>query len=258
MRRHIPSVLALLPTQRSMDVLLATLDDPDGFLRYKAIAAIEKLRRDHPDLILAREPIEALVLKESARYYEYLTLRFNLLQRNADAQKSLLVRALDDKLDRTLDRIYRLLGLIYPWKDIAAARYTIEHGDGRKRAAAIEYIDNLLGGADSQERDADYRRLPDGGKGAARPPHAQDRAGRSRADRLAARARRRSSRRCGRYPFRRTAPAVVALQRPRTLAGAPAGADWYVFEAASWALAPTGFGEAARSLDGAAAGGRAG
>ena len=27
----------------------------------------------------------------------------------------------------TLDRIYRLLGLIYPWKDIAAARWTIEH-----------------------------------------------------------------------------------------------------------------------------------
>ena len=46
-RRHIPSVLALLPTQRSMNVLLDALDDPDGFLRYKAVAAIEKLRRDH-------------------------------------------------------------------------------------------------------------------------------------------------------------------------------------------------------------------
>ena len=146
-RRHIPAMLALLPTQRSMDVLLATLDDPDGFLRYKAVVAIEKLRRDHSDLVLEREPIEALVLKETARYYRYLTLRFNLVQRSADAQKSLLVRALADKLDRTVDRIYRLLGLIYPWKDIVAARYTIEHGDGRKRAAAVEYIDNVVGGA---------------------------------------------------------------------------------------------------------------
>ncbi len=146
-RRHIPSVLAWLPTQRSMNVLVATLDDPDGFLRYKAVVAIEKLRREHSDLILEREPIEALVLKETARYYSYLTLRFDLVQNGADAQKSLLVRALDDKLDRTVDRIYRLLGLIYPWKDIVAARYTIEHGDGRKRAAAVEYIDNLVGGA---------------------------------------------------------------------------------------------------------------
>ena len=148
-RRHIPSVLALLPTQRSMNVLLATLDDPDGFLRYKAVVAIERLRRDRADLTLEREPIEALVLKETVRYYGFLTLRFDLAQgkTKTDAQLPLLVRAIDDKLDRTVDRIYRLLGLIYPWKDIVAARYTIEHGDGRKRAAAIEYIDNLVGGA---------------------------------------------------------------------------------------------------------------
>ncbi len=146
-RRHIPSVLAWLPTQRSMNVLVDTLADPDGFLRYKAVVAIEKLRRDHADLALEREPIEALVLKETARYYGYLTLRFSLVQINADVQKSLLVRAIDDKLGRTVDRIYRLLGLIYPWKDIVAARHTIEHGDGRKRAAAIEYVDNLVGGA---------------------------------------------------------------------------------------------------------------
>ena len=77
-----------------MNVLVATLDDPDGFLRYKAVVAIEKLRRDHPDLVVQREPIEALVLKETARYYSYLTLRFNLVQNDADAQQSLLVRAL--------------------------------------------------------------------------------------------------------------------------------------------------------------------
>ena len=47
---------------------------------------------------------------------------------------------------RTVDRIYRLLSLIYPWKDIAAARWTLEHGDSRGRASALEYLDNLLTG----------------------------------------------------------------------------------------------------------------
>ena len=46
-----------------------------------------------------------------------------------------------------LDRVYRLLALLYPWKEIAAARYTLRHGDGRSRAGAIEYMDNLLSGA---------------------------------------------------------------------------------------------------------------
>ena len=146
-RRHIPAVLALLPTQRSMSVLLGALDDPDGFLRYKVVEAIEKLRRDHQDLSLTHAPVEALVLKESSRFYTYLTLRHIIVQGDAESRQSLLVRALDDKLERTLDRIYRLLGLIYPWKDIAAARYTIEHGVSRNRSGAIEFMDNLLVGA---------------------------------------------------------------------------------------------------------------
>jgi ATP:ADP antiporter, AAA family len=146
-RRHIPATLALLPKQRSMNVLLDALDARDGFLRYKVVAAIEKLRRDDPKLILTRASVEALVLKESYRYYDYLTLRYNVVQRDQHTQPSLLVHALDDKLERTLDRIYRLLGLIYPWKDVTAARFTIEHRDGRTRAGAIEYMDNLLGGA---------------------------------------------------------------------------------------------------------------
>jgi ATP:ADP antiporter, AAA family len=146
-RRHIPATLALIPTQQSMNVLLEGLNDPDGFLRYKVITAIERLRRDHPELVFERHVMEGLLLKESARYYNHLTLRFNLLQHDADAPRSLIVRALDDKLERALDRIYRLLGLVYPWKDVAAARYTLAHGDPRARASALEYLDNLLGGA---------------------------------------------------------------------------------------------------------------
>jgi hypothetical protein len=46
---------------------------------------------------------------------------------------------------RALDRIYRLLGLLYRIDDVAAARSAIEHGDVRRRARALEYLDNLLG-----------------------------------------------------------------------------------------------------------------
>ena len=146
-RRHIPATLALIPTQRSMNVLLDALNEPDGFLRYKVIAAIEKLRRDHPDLVFERAPMEALVLKEAARYYGHLTLRFNVVQRDPGAAGSLLVRALDDKLERAVDRVLRVLGLIYPWQDVAAARYTLAHGHARARAGALEYLDNLLDSA---------------------------------------------------------------------------------------------------------------
>ena len=145
-RRHIPATLAQLGTQRSMDALVAALDDPDGFLRYKAIAAIEKIRRDHSAIACPRSVLESQVVRESSRYYNGLTLQHNLLRHAPDAADSLLSRALQDKLHRTIDRIYRLLGLLYHVDDVAAARYTIEQGESRRRAAAVEYLDNLLGG----------------------------------------------------------------------------------------------------------------
>jgi AAA family ATP:ADP antiporter len=145
-RRHIPTTIAAIPMQAAMDALIAALDDVDGFLRYKAIVAIETLRRAHPELTFPAAAIERLLLQEASRYYNFLTLQHDFT-RNAEEQRSLLLgRALQEKLTRTLDRIYRLLGLLYDADDVAAARHTIEHGEPRRRAAAVEYLDNLLKG----------------------------------------------------------------------------------------------------------------
>ena len=111
-----------------MDALVGCLDDQDGFLRYKAIAAIELHRREHPGLVFPHEVIEKLVGRETSQYYNCLTLRHNLWRHEA-GRGSLLDRALSDKLARTLDRIFRLVGLLYSVDDVAAARYAIEHGD---------------------------------------------------------------------------------------------------------------------------------
>src|SRR6188768_25208 len=146
LRRHIPGTLALIPSQASMDALIASLGEPDGFLRYKAIAAIERLARDHPGIAFPRPAVEKLLLDETSRYCNGLTLHDNLRRHHGGALESLLGRALADKMARALDRIYRLLGLLYEINDVAAARHAIEQGDARRRARAIEYLDNLLGG----------------------------------------------------------------------------------------------------------------
>ena len=143
-RRHIPATLARVPCQASMKILLAGLADPDGFLRYKVLAAIEKIHREHPDLTFETEPIEKLALQEGRGYFNWLSLHHNLFARAGLPKDSVLALTLDQKLDRSLDRIFRLLGLIYPWKDIAAARWAIEHGDARARSSAFEYLDNIL------------------------------------------------------------------------------------------------------------------
>jgi HEAT repeats/Cyclic nucleotide-binding domain len=143
-RRHIPGTIARIPAQRSVDILIEALQDPDSFLRDKAVTGVEKLHREYPELTIDRQPIEALAFKEARSYFNYLTLHYNLFDRGTLSTDGLLAGALRENMARAVDRVYRLLGLIYPWKDIGAARYAIEHGDARLRASALEYVDNLL------------------------------------------------------------------------------------------------------------------
>ncbi len=145
-RRRIPATLARIPGQASMDVLVATLQADDRFLRFEALAAIETLHRDQPDLTITREPVERFALAEASGHYSRLGSRYELFGDGGLPTGTILARALSETIDRSVDRVYRLLGLLYPWKDIAAARWSIAHGDARARAGAVEYLDNVLSG----------------------------------------------------------------------------------------------------------------
>ena len=145
-RRHIPATLAQIPSQKTVDVLVATLGERDGFLRYKAVSALNRIRQSDAPLAIPREPVEALALREARRFFNYLSLHDNLYRRGKLDGTSLLSLALLQKMQRTRERIYRLLALIYPWRDIAAAEWTLGRGDSRSRASASEYLDNILTG----------------------------------------------------------------------------------------------------------------
>ena len=145
-KRHIPSTLGRIPTAASMDALVASLDHVDGFLRFKIVAAIETIRRNDPALVAPAPAVEALLLKESNLYCNVLTLSSNLREHVPGPPVTLLERALGERLERILDRIYRLAGVLHEVGDIAAARHAIERGDRKRRAHAIEYLDNLLRG----------------------------------------------------------------------------------------------------------------
>ena len=145
-RRHLPATLASIPSPATITALLAALGDRDGFLRFKAVTALDRIRRDRPDLAIPGQPIEAMVAAETLRYANALTLHYNLFVTGGFPADTVLARALVEKQARSRNRMFGLLGLIYPYGDIDAARFAIDHGDARNRASAAEYLDNLLGG----------------------------------------------------------------------------------------------------------------
>jgi ATP:ADP antiporter, AAA family len=143
-RRHIPGTLAEIPGQKTVDVLAGALEEHDGFIRYKAITALERLRREHPELKLQSEPIEKFAVKEARRFFTFLSLHNNLFGTGKLNADSLLAQALQEQMTRLRNRIFKLLTLLYPPADVDAARYTLDHGDARARSSASEYLDNIL------------------------------------------------------------------------------------------------------------------
>lgn len=144
-RRHIPSTLAMIGSQKSVDVLTARLGDRDGFLRYKVIAALARLRQSGK-LTFAAPAVEENIVREARRYYESLSMLQNLARAGKLTADPLIAAALQQKMQRGKSRIYQLLALIYPPGDIAAAEWTLNYGEPRNRASASEYLDNILTG----------------------------------------------------------------------------------------------------------------
>ena len=150
-RRHVPSTLASLPFPSSVAALISALDDPDGFIRSKATAALDRLRRTHPDLPIDAAAITRHANAEAARAFNAVTLHYNLFVAGGLDQRSLLARALVEKHLRALNRTLTLLGLLHGPENVAAVRHALTVTDGRLRSRAIEYLDNLIDG-DTRKR----------------------------------------------------------------------------------------------------------
>ena len=145
-RRHIPATLARIPCQATLDALIETLDSADGFLRFKALTALAALRRTRPDLVVPPARVEAQLVAETARAFNQVTLHYNLFHAGGLDGRSLLARALMEKYARAFNRMFTLLGLVHPSGDIAAVRQALEAGDARARSSAAEFLDNILTG----------------------------------------------------------------------------------------------------------------
>lgn len=131
----------------------------DLLLRYNMIKALNKLKSKFPLLKFDEQYIESKIFDETKNYYRILLILNNqntfmanircsvALIENADRlerAKQLLIKALEEKLDNNLERIFRLLGLKYEPNDMFNAYKGITNKKKDLIANAIEFLDNVL------------------------------------------------------------------------------------------------------------------
>ena len=158
-RLTIPKVLALIGSQKSVNLLTKNLGQLDLLLRYEIIKALNKLRVKFPSLKFDKQLIEARIFDEIRQYNRVVTLwlrQNNILSADkairpptddsdqAKKARKLLIVALEERLDQSLERISRLLGLKYPPKDMFNAYLGLKSNKSNLRANSIEFLDNIL------------------------------------------------------------------------------------------------------------------
>lgn len=145
-RRQVPRVLRRIADQRVVDILMAHVTEPDLTLRTAVLRALSRLRETAPQLNYGTDPLTQHVHDEARYYYEMnASLAAFREQPTCPPMIRLLSRTLEERLKGSLERVFRLIGLRYPPKEIYAAyRATVERREGEDYSAALEFLDTVL------------------------------------------------------------------------------------------------------------------
>jgi AAA family ATP:ADP antiporter len=154
-RVHVPKTLGRFESRAAAEYLLENIEtEEDGLVRYKSIRALEVLvvqRRIPVD----RVRVERLALDSLTRHFRLLALRVALgtppvAEGRTLAAERLLAGLLDDKLNQSLERAFRLLAIAQPREDFRRLRLACLSDDAYTRANAGELLDTLLQHRDQQ------------------------------------------------------------------------------------------------------------
>lgn len=143
-RREIPPILTQICTPSSRAGLVAGLYLPDSIVSYRALKGLNKIR-DFGDLsygAISFFPVLQLWAKE---YYELLNLDL-LLEEGKGIAWKLLRKAVKERQDWTIEKIFRGLALFLPQGDAYFSYVGYMSNQHELRENAIELIDSRMKG----------------------------------------------------------------------------------------------------------------
>jgi AAA family ATP:ADP antiporter len=141
-RREIPAVLVKVGTPAAADVLMENLMESDTSLRFRIISALNKLCSLHPEIETDIQTLETVLAAEILGHYRSYQI-LDKISTTADSQDP-VATALTESIQHELERIFRLLGLLYPNLDLHAAYLGLQSKSIAVHDNALEFLDNVL------------------------------------------------------------------------------------------------------------------
>ena len=148
-RKQIPAVLARIGSPKAAEILSNSMIHSDAGLRFDVLKAMNRLRKQDPALFPPNDDVGDMLEVEAMGYYR----SFQILaafdpkasaSRHVPGEESILTRVLRERMEHELERLFRLLALLYPPRDIHNAYAGLTSGQPRVQANALEVLEHLL------------------------------------------------------------------------------------------------------------------
>jgi len=139
-RQELPGVLLKIGSDEAAQVLVENLMERDATVRFHVISALNKLRQQRPTVDIDEPTIESILAAEILGHYR----SHQVLHRLAAMQDNSALDAMRKSLDHERERIFRLLGLLYPRHDLHSAYFGLQSSDHIVHDNAMEFLDNIL------------------------------------------------------------------------------------------------------------------
>jgi len=140
LRAEVPAALQRIATPEAEQALVEHLLDRDPLVRLKVVAALNALRRLHPERRLERELVETLVAAEILGHYRSYQVLGGLIA-SGDLERA---ASLKDEIVNEVERVFRLMALLFPDEDMHSVYVGLRSGTATVRANAIEFLDQAL------------------------------------------------------------------------------------------------------------------
>jgi AAA family ATP:ADP antiporter len=141
-RRELPSVLFRVASPDAQQALVDSLLESDGTVRHRIIASLNKLRAVRPDVPVDPAVVELLLAAEIAGHYRSYQLLGPLRTRLKDDDPA--IEALRHSMEQELERIFRLMALLFPQGGLHDAYVGVRSSNTTVRADALEFLENVL------------------------------------------------------------------------------------------------------------------
>jgi len=140
-RRRLARVCSVCVSQRAVEGLFLALDDVAFEVRFQAARSLTAIMEKNPNVIIEREQIESMVLKEIEAGRPFWEGQPLLEDYPSKAPLDLFLR---ERSAKSLAHVFALLSLIIPREPLQIAFRSMHVEDHHLRGTALEYLEGVL------------------------------------------------------------------------------------------------------------------